>query len=177
MGQGRHLTAPRDNRASSESPWWEPPGPTRLKFVHSWCNMTTHPERFRAQALTIVWDMSALRGTSEQQRSRKDIGLLMLREHINDIMTRWSPRERPGSTYDPSLFLETPEQARRLIRHLQAELVKTRIERNAELIQEVGENLAKVERLAKKFFRWEEKMSRASHAQDLREIKKLPLGL
>jgi len=64
-----------------------------------------------------------------------------------------------------------------LIRHLQAELVKARIERNAELIQEVGENLAKVERLAKKFFRWEEKMSRASHAQDLREIKKLPLGL
>jgi len=100
----------------------------------------------------------------------------MLREHINDIMTRWSPRERPGSAYDPSLFLETPEQARKLIVHLRAELEKARREKNAELIQEVEDNLAKVERLAKRFFRWEEKMSRAVSAQEVREIRKLPLG-
>ena len=100
----------------------------------------------------------------------------MLREHINDIMTRWSPRERAGSSYDPSLFLETPEQARKLIRHLREELEKARREKNIELMDEVGENLLKVERLSRKFFRWEEKISRSLHAQDLREIEKLPLG-
>ena len=42
----------------------------------------------------------------------------MLREHINDIRIRWSPKERRGSGYDPVLFLETPEQARKLIKHL-----------------------------------------------------------
>lgn len=100
----------------------------------------------------------------------------MLREHINDIMTRWNPRERPGSAYDPGLFLETPEQARRLITHLKAELEKARREKNSELMYEVEENLTKVERLAKRFFRWEEKMSRAVNAQEVQEIKKLPLG-
>jgi hypothetical protein len=100
----------------------------------------------------------------------------MLREHINDIMTRWSPRERPGSAYDPSLFLETSDQARKLIVHLRAEVDKARREKNSELIQELEDNLAKVERLAKRFFRWEDKISRAVNAQEVREIRKLPLG-
>jgi len=100
----------------------------------------------------------------------------MLREHINDIRIRWSPKERRGSAYDPVLFLETPEQARKLIRHLEEELARARQERNKELVSEVGEILARVERLSKKFFRWEQSMTRALEAQDLREIKNLPLG-
>jgi hypothetical protein len=100
----------------------------------------------------------------------------MLREHINDIRIRWSPKERRGSTYDPVLFLETPEQARKLIRHLQEELARARQERNQELISEVDEILSRVERLSKKFFRWEQSMSRSLEAQDLREIKSLPLS-
>lgn len=100
----------------------------------------------------------------------------MLREHINDIMVRWNPRERPGSSYDPGLFLETPEQARKLITHLKTELDKARREKNTELMNEVEKNLSKVERLAKRFFRWEEKMSRAVNAEEVQEIKKLPLG-
>ena len=100
----------------------------------------------------------------------------MLKEHINDIMTRWNPKERRGSTYDPVAFLETPEQARRLIRHLQAELARAQREKNKELVYELGESLARVERLSRKFFRWEENMNRSLNAQDLREIKKIPLG-
>jgi DNA-binding transcriptional regulator GbsR (MarR family) len=100
----------------------------------------------------------------------------MLREHINDIMTRWSPKERRGSLYDPVMFLETPEQARKLISHLQHELKKARRERNQELVSEVGEILSRVENLSKKFFRWEENMRRSLREEDLREIKKLPLG-
>jgi len=100
----------------------------------------------------------------------------MLREHINDIRIRWSPKERRGSAYDPVLFLETPEQARKLIKHLHQELARARQERNKELISEVGEILSRVESLSKKFFRWEQSLSRALEAQDLREIKKLPLG-
>jgi len=100
----------------------------------------------------------------------------MLREHINDIRIRWSPKERRGSAYDPVLFLETPEQARKLIRHLEEELARARQERNKELVSEVGDILARVERLSKKFFRWEQSMTRALEAQDLREIKNLPLG-
>ena len=101
----------------------------------------------------------------------------MLREHINDIMIRWSPRERPGTTYDPGMFLETPEQARRLIRHLRKQLSKAGLERNNELASEIGEILTKVESLSRKFFRWERAMSRSLTAQDIREIKKLPIGL
>jgi hypothetical protein len=101
----------------------------------------------------------------------------MLREHINDIMIRWSPRERRGSTYDPGLFLETPEQARKLIRHLSEELTRAKSAKNKELIAEIGEILTRVECLAKRFFRWEENMSRSLTAEELREIKKLPLGL
>jgi len=100
----------------------------------------------------------------------------MLREHINEIMVRWSPKERRGSRYDPVLFLETPEQARKLIRHLQAELDRARREKNTELISEVVEVLDRVENLSKRFFRWEEDISRNLKAQELREIKKLPLG-
>ena len=100
----------------------------------------------------------------------------MLREHINDIRIRWSPRERRGSAYDPGLYLETPEQARRLIQHLQTELDKARRSRNTELVIEVGEILERVLRLSKKFFRWEERMTRALNTEELREIKKLPLG-
>jgi len=106
----------------------------------------------------------------------KGLRLPMLREHINDIMTRWNPRERRGTRYDPSHFLETPEQARKLILHLRSELEKARRERNAELMHEIQEKLAKVERLAKRFFRWEDQMARAVNAQEVREIKKLPLA-
>ena len=101
----------------------------------------------------------------------------MLREHINDIRVRWSPRERAGSKYDPGLFVETPEQARKLMRHLEAELARARRERNRELAAEVGEILARVEHLSRKFFRWERRTARSLRAQDMREIKKLPLGL
>jgi len=101
----------------------------------------------------------------------------MLREHINDIMIRWSPKERRGSSYDPVLFLETPEQARKLVRHLQDELTRAKSAKNKELISELTEILMRVEGLAKRFFRWEETMSRSLTAEELREIKKLPLGL
>jgi len=100
----------------------------------------------------------------------------MLREHINDIMVRWSPKERRGSRYDPCAFLETPEQARKLIQHLEKELARARRDKNAELITEMLETLFKVESLSRKFFRWEENMARNLKAQELREIKKLPLG-
>ncbi|MDQ7784197.1 MAG: hypothetical protein RDU20_15030 [Desulfomonilaceae bacterium] len=100
----------------------------------------------------------------------------MLREHINEIRIRWSPKERSGSAYDPGLYLETPEQARKLIRHLQTELDRARRARNTELVVEVGEILERVLRLSKKFFRWEERMTRALNTEELREIKKLPLG-
>jgi hypothetical protein len=100
----------------------------------------------------------------------------MLREHINDIRVRWNPKERRGNAYDPLLFLETPEQARKLILHLQEELEKARQARNKELISEVVEILARVESLSKRFFRWEENMSRSLKTEDLREIRKLPLN-
>ncbi len=100
----------------------------------------------------------------------------MLREHINDIMTRWNPKERRGSRYDPVTFLETPEQARKLITHLQKELDRARRDKNKELISEVVEILARVETLSKKFFKWEQTMSRNLEAEELREIRKLPLN-
>jgi hypothetical protein len=100
----------------------------------------------------------------------------MLREHITDIMTRWNPKERRGDKYDPRIFLETPEQARKLIQHLKDELCKAQKEQNLELADEVGEILEIVERLSRKFFRWEDNLLRSLETQDLREIKKLPLG-
>jgi hypothetical protein len=101
----------------------------------------------------------------------------MLREQINDIMVRWNPKERRGSRYDPAMFLETPEQARKLIRHLEAELSRARAEKNRELIAETAEVLTRVENLSRRFFRWEQTLSRTLEAEELREIKKLPLGL
>jgi hypothetical protein len=100
----------------------------------------------------------------------------MLREHINDIMVRWNPKERRGTRYDPALFLETPEQARKLIRHLEAELARARVEKNRELIAEILEILLRVENLSKRFFRWEQAVSRSVETEEMREIKKLPLG-
>ena len=100
----------------------------------------------------------------------------MLREHINEIMERWNPRERRGSRYDPARFLETPEQARKLIRHLEAELARACQEKNRELISETRETLARVENLSRRFFRGEQTLSRSLDADELREIKKLPLS-
>jgi len=100
----------------------------------------------------------------------------MLREHINDIRVRWNPKERRGSAYDPLLFLETPEQARKLIRHLQEELKKASGAKNKELISEIEEILARVESLSRRFFRWEENISRSLKTEDLKEIRKLPLN-
>lgn len=101
----------------------------------------------------------------------------MLRSQINDIMIRWNPKERKGSKYDPVLFLETPEQARKLLTHLERELDCARYERNAELVREISEVLEKVRGLAQRFFRWEKSNMRSVKAQEIREIKKLPVGL
>jgi len=100
----------------------------------------------------------------------------MLKEHINDIMTRWSPKERRGAKYDPVMFLETPEQARKLLNHLKRELKKAAEEKNVALAQELQEVLDTVEKLSKKFFRWEDDLRRSLESQDLKEIRKLPLG-
>ncbi len=99
----------------------------------------------------------------------------MLREHNSEIMIRWSPKETKGGKYDPGLFIETPEQARKLIRHLKKELHKADLEKNEELLLELGGILSRVENLSKKFFRWEQAISRSLKADELREIRKLPL--
>jgi hypothetical protein len=99
----------------------------------------------------------------------------MLREHVNDIRVRWCPKVRRGSEYDPVTYLETPEQARKLLHHLQHELQKAKKDRNRELVQEIEQILARVESLSKRFFRWEQNMGRSLEADDIREIKKLPL--
>lgn len=104
------------------------------------------------------------------------IVLTMLREHLNDIRIRWNPREKRGSNYDPVLFLETPEQARKLIQHLQDQLKRAQRDKNRELIAELEDILSRVEHLSKKFFRWEQSMSRNLENEDMREIKKLPLA-
>ncbi len=101
----------------------------------------------------------------------------MLKEHINDIMTRWSPKQRPGSSYDPEIFLESPEQARRLITHLNEQLERAQREKNHKLIEEIEAVLQTVERLAKHFFKWEQAMERALESHERKEIEKLPLGL
>lgn len=99
----------------------------------------------------------------------------MLKEHINEIMIRWSPRERRGSGYDPGVFLETPEQARKLLHHLQGQLDRARRDRNRELAAEIELILERVEGLSRKFFQWERSIARSQEAHDLREIAKLPL--
>jgi polyhydroxyalkanoate synthesis regulator phasin len=90
-------------------------------------------------------------------------------------MTRWNPKERRGAAYDPVSFVETPEQARRLMSHLEQQLTKARQEKNAELIKDIKEVLLKVESLAQKFFRWEAHNERALQLQEMREIRKLPV--
>lgn len=159
-----------------------------LKFIADCCNICSQSGDFRHNALCeardghlLLWETARLHGIQWRPDevvpySTWELRELMLREHINDIRIRWSPRDRGGSTYDPGLYLETPEQARRLIQHLNAELKRAHQEKNTELVREVGEILEKVERLAKRFFRWEERMTRALNTEDLREIKKLPLG-
>lgn len=101
----------------------------------------------------------------------------MLRDEINNMRVRWNPKERRGSTYDPSAFLETPEQARRLIDNLTQQLDRARVEKNRELIDELEEVLAKVESLSRKFFRWERSQERSLKSQELREIRKLPMRM
>ncbi len=100
----------------------------------------------------------------------------MLRDQINAIMIRWGPKERKGSDYDPVIFLETPEQARKLIRHLEQELAQARRDRNVELVSELQGVLARVDSLSQRFFRWEQRIDRTVKAQELNEIRKLPLG-
>jgi hypothetical protein len=99
----------------------------------------------------------------------------MLREHNSGIMIRWSPKEKRGGDYDPTLFIETPEQARKLICHLKDELRRAETEKNQELVLELDGVLSRVENLSRKFFRWEQAISRSLHADELREIRKLPL--
>ena len=99
----------------------------------------------------------------------------MLREHINDIRTRWSPKERAGSPYDPSIYLESPEQARRLINYLKEKLNRARRNHDHVLAEEISETLLKVENLSRKFFRWEENIANSLNRQDLKEINDLPV--
>lgn len=101
----------------------------------------------------------------------------MLRGQINEILVRWGPKQKRANGYDPMVFLETPEQARKLLRHLNQELANARRERNTELVRELMGTLAKAEGLAKRLFRWEQNIQRSVKSQELREIKKLPLGL
>lgn len=99
----------------------------------------------------------------------------MLREHINDIRSRWNPKERRGSSYDPSIYVETPEQARKLLEHLKQKLREAQKNRDKYLACEIAQSLDRVESIAKRFFRWEENLSKSMKDQDLREIKNLPI--
>jgi F0F1-type ATP synthase membrane subunit b/b' len=100
----------------------------------------------------------------------------MLKGQINDIVNRWGPRETKSKKYDPTRFIETPEQARKLISHLNRELEQAKAEKNRELIAELTNILNKVESIASSFFRWEENIRRSVESQEVKEIKKLPLG-
>lgn len=79
--------------------------------------------------------------------------------------------------YDPTVYLETPEQARKLIKHLSDQLAQARRARNSELISELEANLERVEALSRDFFRWERNNERSLQTQEMREIKKMPIGL
>jgi hypothetical protein len=59
---------------------------------------------------------------------------------------------------------------------LQGQLEDARRERNVELVLELGETIYIVENLSRQFFRWERSIERSLTAQELREIKKMPLG-
>lgn len=100
----------------------------------------------------------------------------MLKGQINDIVNRWGPRETKSERYDPLRFIETPEQARKLLTHLTRELEQAKIEKNRELIAELTAILSKVESIASRFFRWEQSIQRSVDEQEIKEIKKLPLG-
>lgn len=99
----------------------------------------------------------------------------MLREHVNDIRSRWNPKERRGSVYDPSIYVETPEQARKLLDHLTKKLREAQENKDKYLASEIAQSLDKVENIARRFFRWEESLSKTLKDQDLREIKNLPI--
>ena len=99
----------------------------------------------------------------------------MLREHINDIRTRWSPKERADKQYDPQIYLESPEQARRLINHLNEKLERANKNHDRVLAQEISGTLEKVQNLSRSFFRWEESISSSLNRQDLKEINELPV--
>lgn len=99
----------------------------------------------------------------------------MLREHVNDIRSRWSPKERRGSVYDPNIYIETPEQARKLLSHLKQKLREAEKNRDHYLAQEIAQSLNKVECIARRFFRWEESLTKTLKEQDMREIKNLPI--
>lgn len=99
----------------------------------------------------------------------------MLREHVNDIRSRWNPKERRGSRYDPSIYVETPEQARKLLNHLKEKLQEAQKNRDKYLASEIAQSLDKVESIAKRFFRWEESLTKTLRDQDLKEIKDLPI--
>ncbi len=99
----------------------------------------------------------------------------MLREHVNDIRSRWNPKERRGSVYDPSIYVETPEQARKLLNHLKQKLREAQKNRDHYLASEIAHSLDKVEAIARRFFRWEESLSKTMQDQDMREIRNLPI--
>ncbi len=99
----------------------------------------------------------------------------MLKEHINEIRSKWNPKERRGSGYDPSIYVETPEQARKLLNHLKQKLRDAQKNRDHYLASEISQSLEKVESIARRFFRWEESLSKTLQDQDLREIKNLPI--
>lgn len=99
----------------------------------------------------------------------------MLREHVNDIRSRWSPKERRGSVYDPNTYIETPEQARKLLSHLKQKLRDAERKRDYYLAEEIAQSLEKIEIIARRFFRWEESLTKTLKDQDMREIKNLPI--
>ncbi|MFH0823018.1 MAG: hypothetical protein V2B18_09725 [Pseudomonadota bacterium] len=100
----------------------------------------------------------------------------MLRQEISEIRIRWNPKQRRTGKYDPILYLETPEQARKLIRHLQDELDRARDARNSELALELTGVLEQVNSLARRFFRWEQSDQRTLRSEEESEIRKLPMG-
>ncbi len=99
----------------------------------------------------------------------------MLKEHVNDIRSRWNPKERRGSAYDPNIYIETPEQARKLLTHLKKRLLEAQKNRDHHLVRDISQSLDKVEAIARRFFRWEESLTKTLKDQDLREIKNLPI--
>jgi len=158
-----------------------------LKFRVACCTMSTGSQADRLSVVVrFEWPHRPDGGTQHLRSSSKIRAIPalsagtcwnMLREQINDIMTRWNPKERPGSKYDHMAFVETPEQARKLIRHLEWEICRAEQERNSELVAEIQQVLSTVECLARRFFRWEQNNLRALRAQELREIKRLPVSL